>query len=295
MQTVPAKTIVTRNKSTAWFGCEYNMNIYRGCCHGCLYCDSRSDCYHIEKFDTVRAKEDALRIVRNDLARRVKTGMVATGAMSDPYNPFEKEQKLTRHAMELLEAYGFGAAIATKSDMIVRDIDILQGIQKTSPVLCKFTITAADDAMAAKIEPHAPSSSRRFEAIKALAKAGLFCGVLMMPILPYITDTEKNITEIIKQTAECGAKFVYPSFGVTMRAGQREYFLQGLDKAFPGAEYAKQYRSRFGGQYHCASPQAKRLWQIFVEACKKAGLLYEMRDIVAGYKQGYERTQLSFL
>ena len=295
MQTVPAKTIVTRNKNTAWFGCEYNMNIYRGCCHGCLYCDSRSDCYRVEHFDTVRMKENALRIVRDDLARRVKTGMVATGAMSDPYNPFEKQQKLTRHAMELLEAYGFGAAIATKSDLVVRDIDVLQGIQAASPVLCKITITTPDDALAAKIEPHAPSSSRRFKALEALAKAGLFCGVLLMPVLPYITDTKESITEIVKQATECGAKFVYPSLGVTMRTGQREYFLQELDKAFPGAEYAKQYRSRFGGRYHCASPQARSLWAVFVEECKKTGLLYEMRDIVAGYKQGYERTQLSFL
>ena len=125
MEYVPAKTIVTRTKSTAWFGIDYNMNIYRGCCHGCIYCDSRSACYQIDHFDTVRAKEDALRIIRDDLRRKVKTGVVGTGAMSDPYNPFEKKEELTRHALQLVDAFGFGAAIATKSDLILRDIDIL--------------------------------------------------------------------------------------------------------------------------------------------------------------------------
>ena len=116
MEYIPAKTIVTKTKSSEWFGIDYNMNIYKGCCHGCIYCDSRSSCYRIERFDTVRAKEDALRIVRDDLRRKVKTGVVGTGAMSDPYNPFEKELELTRHALELVDAFGFGAGIATKSN-----------------------------------------------------------------------------------------------------------------------------------------------------------------------------------
>lgn len=133
---ISAKTIVTRTKASgSWFGIDYNMNIYRGCCHGCIYCDSRSDCYQIEGFDRVRAKQDALRIIRDDLRRKVRQGVVGTGAMSDPYNPFEEELELTRHALELLEAYGFGAAIATKSSLIERDVDILKGIALQAPVL----------------------------------------------------------------------------------------------------------------------------------------------------------------
>ena len=123
MEYISAKTIVTKTKDSRWFGIDYNMNIYKGCCHGCIYCDSRSDCYQIEDFDRVRAKKDALRIIRDDLRRKVKTGVVGTGAMSDPYNPFEKELTLTRHALELVDAYGFGMAIATKSDLMVRDMD----------------------------------------------------------------------------------------------------------------------------------------------------------------------------
>ena len=141
MQTVPAKTIVTRCKSTGWFGYAYNMNIYRGCCHGCIYCDSRSDCYRIDDFDTVRAKENALAVIRDDLRRKVRTGVVGTGAMSDPYNPFEAGELLTRHALELLNAFGFGVGIATKSDLILRDIDILQEIRTQSPVIAKLTVT----------------------------------------------------------------------------------------------------------------------------------------------------------
>ena len=125
MEYVPAKTIVTKTKNTQWFGTDYNMNIYRGCSHGCIYCDSRSSCYGIDNFDRVRAKQDALRVIRDDLRRKVRKGVIATGAMSDPYNPMEKELLLTRHALELADAFDFGIAVATKSDLITRDIDIL--------------------------------------------------------------------------------------------------------------------------------------------------------------------------
>lgn len=295
MQTIPAKTIVTRNKNTAWFGCEYNMNLYRGCCHGCLYCDSRSDCYHTEDFTTVRAKQNALRIVRDNLAHRVKRGVVNSGAMSDPYNPFEKKEQLTRNALALLDAYEFGAALATKSNLIVRDIDILKSIQLHSPVLCKITITTPHDALAKKLEPAAPSPTERFEAVAQLAAAGIFAGILLMPVLPFLQDDDAAILAVVHRAAAAGARFVYPYFGLTMRSGQREYFFAGLEKAFPGKGLAAQYRSRFGTRYHCPSPRAKQLWATFTAACNEAGLLYNMRDIVAAYRQGYGGRQLSFL
>ena len=150
--TIPARSIVIKNKSTAWFGTRYTMNIYRGCSHGCIYCDSRSECYGVQDFDTVRVKSDALAVIRNDLRSKTQSGVVATGSMSDPYNPFEKELQLTRHALELLDAYGFGAAVATKGTLITRDADILREIASHSPVLCKITVTTCDDALAAKLE-----------------------------------------------------------------------------------------------------------------------------------------------
>ena len=170
--TIPARSIVIKNKSTAWFGTRYTMNIYRGCSHGCIYCDSRSECYGVQDFDTVRVKSDALAVIRNDLRSKTQSGVVATGSMSDPYNPFEKELQLTRHALELLDAYGFGAAVATKGTLITRDADILREIASHSPVLCKITVTTCDDALAAKLEPRAPSSSALAHTVNGRSVAG---------------------------------------------------------------------------------------------------------------------------
>ncbi|MEI6578779.1 MAG: radical SAM protein, partial [Eubacteriales bacterium] len=148
MEFIPAKTIISGYaQGNVWFGSNYNMNIYKGCCHGCIYCDSRSECYRVENFDTVRAKENALATIERELKSKRKTGVIGTGAMSDPYNPFEKEHELTRGALALINRYRFGVAIATKSDLVARDIDILKEISKHSPVLIKLTVTAADDAL----------------------------------------------------------------------------------------------------------------------------------------------------
>lgn len=293
MEYIPAKTIVTRAKDSGWFGIDYNMNIYRGCCHGCIYCDSRSDCYRIQDFDRVRAKEDALRIIRDDLRRKVRLGVVGTGSMSDPYNPFEGELKLTRHALELVAAYGFGAAIATKSTLLCRDIDILTDIREQSPVILKVTITTADDGMAARIEPGAPPPSERFSMLERLSGAGLFCGVLLMPVLPFLEDTAENVRQIVAQAADAGARFIYPAFGMTMRDGQREWYLDQLERLYPGQGLAERYRKRYGDRYRCTSPHARQLWQYFTEGCMRSGILYEMKDIISAYKRGYEPVQLS--
>ena len=293
MEYIPAKTIVNRTKDPGWFGTEYNMNIYRGCCHGCIYCDSRSDCYRNDDFDQVKAKADALRIIRDDLERKAKVGVVATGSMSDPYNPFEEELQLTRHALTLLEAYGFGVAVATKSDLIVQDIDVLASINRTMPAICKLTLTTCDDALAAKVEPRAPSPSRRLAAMERLSAAGLFAGVLMMPILPFLEDSPENVRDIVNRAADAGARFVYPALGVTCRAGQREYFYQRLERNFPGQGLSERYRRRYGDRYQCASPKARALWEVFRETCDRRGLLYSMGRIVTASRRGHETDQLS--
>lgn len=294
MQYIPAKTIVTRTKSTQWFGASYNMNIYRGCCHGCIYCDSRSSCYGIQTFDQVGIKDNALEIIRNDLRRKIRPGIVSTGSMSDPYNPFEKELELTRHAMELLAAYGFGTAIATKSELILRDIPILQEISEQSPAVCKITITTCDDSLSKKIEPGVPVSSRRFEVVEELSRAGLFTGILLMPVLPFLEDTEANILGIVARAAKAGAKFIYPAFGMTLRQNQREYYLDKLEEIFPGKGLAAQYRKHFGMAYECASPLAGKLWKTFSAACNKEGILCRMPDIIKASHLGYEEEQLRF-
>ena len=266
------------------------MNIYRGCSHGCIYCDSRSLCYQIENFDEIRAKQDALRIIRHDLLKKRRRGIVATGSMSDPYNPCEKELKLTRNALELLNAYRFGAAVATKSDLVTRDTAIFKDIQAHSPVIIKITITTADDSLSAVVEPNAPLSGKRFEAVKALTDNGVYAGVLMMPVLPFIEDSEENILNIVHRAKESGARFVYPAMGMTLRAGNREYFYEKLDEHFPGIK--EKYIKRFGERYSCSSPKAKKLFAAFTEECNVLGLRWNMKDIIIDYKRGYAAKQL---
>lgn len=291
VKTIPARTLLIKNKDLSWFGAEYNMNLYKGCCHGCIYCDSRSACYQIEKFDTVRVKENALQILRDELKRKVKTGIIFTGSMSDPYNPLESKLELTRHALELIGAYEFGISIATKSDLVTRDIDRLKVIKNRAPVLAKITITTADDEVAKKVEPHVSISSKRFEAVRALSEEGIFTGLLMMPILPFIEDSEENIYEIVKKAHESGAKFIYPAIGMTMRQGQREYFYEKLDEHFPGIK--DQYIRNYGNTYRCTSPKVKQLYNLFTKECQQRGIIYQMPAIIRAYKRGYQTQQLS--
>lgn len=294
MEYIPAKRLLFRSKDTSWFGTDHTMNLYRGCCHGCVYCDSRSDCYRNPDFSTVKAKADALRILRDDLARLTRPAFICTGSMSDPYNPFEAQLLLTRHALELTDAYQCGVAVDSKSDLILRDMDILTAISSHSPVVCKLTVTTADDALAARLEPHAPPPSARLEAVRRLSAAGLFTGVLMTPVLPFLEDSEENVRAVLDAAAEAGAGFVYTDLGVTMRPGQREYFLAELDRAFPGKDLSRRYLARYGARYHCAVPNVNRLWQSFETRCRELGLLYRMRDITSAARRGYGDAQLTF-
>ncbi|MCL2008174.1 MAG: radical SAM protein [Treponema sp.] len=289
--TVPAKNIVFKTKSPdAWFGIDYNMNIYRGCSHGCIYCDSRSDCFKNTDFDTVKAKENALQIVRDDLRRRVVTGVVGNGAMSDPYNPREKELNLTRNSLELINAFRFGVSLCTKSDLVARDADILLDIKAHSPTIVKFSISTADDELCKKLEPFVSVTSERFEAMRRLSSKGIFCGVQMIPLLPYINDSEENIVRILNMAKEAGAKFVHTYMGMTLRAGSREYYYKHLDNILPGVK--EKYIKRFGFRYSCISPRSKKLWDVFTAECARLDLLFDMRNIIRHYKYGYEKQLL---
>ena len=292
MEFISAKTIISGYaEHSAWFGNNYNMNIYKGCCHGCIYCDSRSECYRIDNFDTVRAKKDALILINKELKSKKRKGVIGTGAMSDPYNPFEKEYSLTRGALELINMHGFGVSIITKSDLIKRDIDILKKIKSHSPVLVKITVTTCDDELCTKIEPNVGVASKRFSAIKELSDNGIFAGVLLMPVLPFLEDNEENINGIIKLAHESGAKFIYPAFGVTLRQNQRDWYFKKLDENFTGIK--QKYIEQFKNDYECRSPKAKELWKVFKRECDNFSILYKMEDIIDAYKKGYEDNQLS--
>ncbi len=293
MQYIEAKQILSAwSNGEGWFGSNYNMNIYKGCCHGCIYCDSRSDCYKVDNFDEVRAKQNVLLLLEKELKSKRKKGIVGTGAMTDPYNPFEEKHKLTRGALELIRKYGFGANLLTKSDLVVRDIDILQRIKEHSPAMVKLTITTFEDELCKKIEPHVAVTSKRLAAIKQISQAGIFTGVLIHPILPFINDTEENIRLIVRAAAENGAKFVNPFFGVTLRQNQRVYYYQQLDRLFPGLK--QRYINQYGDSYVCNSINQESLWKVLKAECEKYGLIYKMSDIRQASKSDYENMQLSF-
>lgn len=278
MDLIDAKQILSHwSKGENWFGMNYNMNLYKGCSHGCIYCDSRSDCYQIKNFDSVRAKANALEILEKELKSKRKKGVISFGAMNDPYNPYEKEQKLTRGALKLINKYGFGVGMLTKSNLILRDIDLYKEIKKHSSVMVKLTITTFDDNLCKVIEPHVSPSSVRFSVLKELSDAGFYTGVMLWPLLPFINDNVDNVKLIVEQAANSGAHFVAPYLGVTLRQNQRFYFYKQLDLKFPGIK--EKYINHFGTNYECISPNYYDLKMTLEEECKKYGLLYKMTDI----------------
>lgn len=292
MEYIPAKHILTRSKSTDWFGTDHTMNLYRGCPHGCIYCDSRSECYRDDDFDRVKGKEKALELLRDELRRKVRPAFIAMGSMSDPYNPVEKELELTRKALMLIHAYEHGVAVCTKSDLILRDVDLYADIQSRAPVICKVTVTTTDDGLASKIEPGAPCPTRRLEALEGLSQRGIFAGIVLMPVLPFLEDSVENVLAVVDAAADAGAKFVYPAFGMTLRDRQRAYYYDRLVQLFP--EIKEKYEKQYGDRYWCVSPRAEELWSAFSRRCGEKGLLYEMKHITSAAKRPYGDTQLTF-
>lgn len=292
MEFIKIKTVLNKvSYGDMWFGIDYNMNLYRGCHHGCIYCDSRSQCYHIDDFDRVRSKADVLEILEKEMLKKRKKGVIGIGAMSDTYNAFEKTYHITRQSLKLISKYHFGVSIETKSDLIVRDIDIFKQINKTNPVIIKMTITTPHDSLSKIIEPHVCVSSQRLKAIKQLSDNGLFVGVLMMPILPFITDQEDDIKQLVKLAYEAGAKFIYTYMGVTLRDRQRDYFYRQLEKNFKGLK--SKYIKTYGMKYECKVDDYQRLYRVFQNECDKYGILYNMQDIIQAYKKTNINEQLT--
>lgn len=293
MEYIEAKTILSGYfESSNWFGHNYNMNLYKGCAHGCIYCDSRSECYQIEEFDRVRTKSDAFETLEKELRTKRKKGVVGMGGMSDTYNPFEKDLEITRGALKLIDKYHFGLGVSTKSDLIRRDIDIFKSIMRHSPVTVKLTVTSADDDMSKIIEPNVSPSSKRFAALKDLTDNGIYAGILMMPILPFILDTPENILGIVDKTYESGGRFVYAGFGVTLRQNQRAWFYYALDKHFKGIK--QKYVNAYGNRYECGIPNYEKISKRFKARCDDYGIIYRMQDIISESRRGYNKEQLSF-
>ena len=267
---IQAKTLVSRVKSPdAWFGMRYNMNLYRGCQHQCIYCDSRSECYHIEDFGDVLVKINAIELLQQELASKRVKGTLGTGSMHDPYMPIEAKYNLTGQALQVIATYGFGVHINTKSDLILKDLETLRTINRVHASVC-FSITTADDSLASILEPGAPSVAARLRAAATLASAGIHTGIAMMPILPLIEDSVENITAIVQRAHEHGLGFILPGFGVTLRDRQRAYYYAQLDQHFPGL--VRQYERAFGQQYHCQAGDLGRLESVFVDMTERYGI-----------------------
>lgn len=260
-----------------FFARRYSMNLYRGCSHGCVYCDARSVCYRLDAPGEVRAKANALAILREELKNKRATGIVGLGGMSDGYNPEEETVLLTRGALTLLAQYGFGIGITTKSPLVARDTDLLLAIQKNAPAHVTFSITTADDVLSLKIEPGVAPSSERFRAMKALSGAGILTGMWINPVLPFLTDSEENFLALLHAAHDAGARYVSSYYGMTLREGNREYFYAALDRHFPGMK--KRYAQAFGLDYIIPSPNAQALHDLFTRTCDALGLAHTFDKI----------------
>lgn len=249
-----------------WFGIKYTMNIYRGCQHGCIYCDSRSFCYGIDNFDDVIVKKNAVELLRKELSSKRVVGTIGTGAMSDPYIPIEKEYKLTRSALKIINEKKYPVHIITKSDLVTRDIDVLKGINDEYAAV-SFTLTTTNDLLAKKIEKGAPLPTNRLKAMSELSKKGIYTGVTMMPILPFIEDNTENIKRIINEAKENGAQYIIPTFGVTLRDIQKKYYYDKLQEEFPGLK--EKYEKKFGDRYFYSGNDYENLKAFFYDYCNQ--------------------------
>lgn len=272
------------------------MNIYRGCTHGCIYCDSRSRCYGFtHPFEDIEVKRNAPALLEQKLRSKRKKCMIGTGAMCDPYLHCEEELRLTRACLEIIDRYGFGVSVLTKSDRILRDLDLLGSIQEKSKAVAQMTLTTWDDRLCRIIEPEVCVTSRRLEVLRTMKEAGIPTVVWMTPLLPFINDTKENLEGILEGCLEAGVKGILCfGMGLTLREGNREYFYQALDRHFPGLR--REYQRRYGNAYELASPRHRELQQIFDDTCAKAGILYRPEEIFAYLREFPENkgyTQLS--
>ena len=288
MHFIDAKAMLTGH------GGYYGMNIYRGCTHGCIYCDSRSRCYHFtHPFEDIEVKQNAPELLEKALRSKRKKCMIGTGSMSDPYMHCEENLRLTRRCLEIILKNGFGLAIQTKSDRILRDIDLLSEINRSAKCVVQITLTTYDDDLCRIIEPNVCDTKRRIEVLEEMQKRGIPTIVWLTPILPFINDTKENITAILNECVRVGVKGVIDfGMGLTLREGDREYYYAALDKHFPGMK--ERYIKRYGNAYELPSPNAKELTELFRSICNDNGILSNP-DECFGFMQEFpdKYTQMS--
>lgn len=283
MHTVKAKGILSAKNG---------MNLYRGCTHGCIYCDSRSRCYHIEHdFEDIEVKENAIELLEAALKSKRKKCMIGTGSMTDPYIPLEMQIGNVRKALTLIDKYDFGFTVITKSDRILRDIDLLKKINYKTKCVVQMTLTTYDDELCRKLEPNVCTTERRFEVLKTLHDEGIPTVVWLTPILPFINDNEENIKGLLEMCIEAGVYgIICFGMGVTLREGNREYFYKQLDRIFPGMK--ERYIRTYGMKYILDSPNSNRLMKLFHETCETNGIVHDNEEIFK-YLYTYEEKNVA--
>lgn len=269
---------------------QNGMNLYRGCTHGCIYCDARSTCYQMQHaFEDVEVKKNGPELLEQALRRKRKRCMIGTGAMSDPYQPLEKELWLTRRCLELIDEYGFGLAIQTKSDLILRDLDLLKSISRKTKCVVQITLTTSDEDLCRILEPGVCTTKRRIEVLRILKEEGISTLVWMTPILPFLNDTKENIEEILDA---CAREKVYGimnfGIGLTLRDGDRQYFYRKLDQHFPGLK--QRYVETYGNAYELPVPEEKKLMAFLIDFCRKNKMEWRSEELFA-YLHRFEDRQ----
>ncbi len=255
------------------------MNLYRGCTHGCIYCDSRSNCYNMtHDFEDIEVKENALELLESTLKSKSKKAMIKTGSMTDPYIPLEIGLKNVRSALEIVYENGFGFSLITKSDLVLRDIDLLKKINQKTKAVVQITLTTIDDDLCKILEPNVATTSRRFEVLKTLRNNDIPTVVWICPILPFINDSFENLDKLLNYCIEAKVKGIMCfNMGMTLRAGNREYFYKKLDKYFPNLK--EKYIESFGDSYQIVSPNSKALMKHFHEKCEKHSIIHNPYEI----------------
>lgn len=256
-----------------------SMNIYRGCQHGCIYCDARSKCYQMNhRFEDIEVKENAPELLENALKRKRRKCMIGTGAMSDPYIPLEKELKLTRRCLEIINRYGFGVTVQTKSASVMRDIDLFTKINDKSKAVLQMTLTTADESLCRIIEPNVSVTKERFETLKAFHENGIPSVVWFSPFLPFINDTKENIDRLLKYCIDAKVRgIICFGIGLTLRDGDREYFYSRLDKHFPNMK--ERYIYTYGNSYQLTSSNNNVLMNRISEVCRNHGIMFGVENV----------------
>ena len=272
------------------------MNLSRGCTHGCIYCDSRSEIYGMDHdFEDVEIKSNAPELLRKKLASKRNKCMIGTGSMSDPYMPVKESLANTRACLEIIQEYGFGVTVITKSRLILRDLDLLKSINEKSKCIVQMTLTTYDEALCRVLEPRVSTSRERFETLKTLGEHGIETVVWLCPILPWINDTVENIRGLLEYCREAGVKGILCfGMGVTLREGNREYFYEQLRKSFPGLE--ERYRRTFGNSYSLGSDRNRELMDLYHRFCREEGILHDKDEIfryLGTFPEKEENSQLS--